>query len=469
MSNQQGPEAGKREIRTAAEAAGYLEGLINFERAPGYASARLSLAPIRALLERLGHPERGLSIVHIAGSKGKGSTALLVEALLGALGERVGTFTSPHLVAWTERFRVAGEPAGDAQLAAAVARVQPHVDACRAATPAEAPTFFDATTAAALCLFREAGVERAVLEVGLGGRLDSTNAVEPAVTCVTSIELEHTDKLGTTLGAIAGEKAGIVKAGAPCVMGPLPPEAAEVVTARAREVGAPLLRWGREFWAQRTPTGRLRFGAEDGTELEVPFAPRGDHHVVNAGLAVAAVRALGAHSETSLRTAAERAFAKVALPGRAEVRGGDAWTVIDSAHTPASARALGAVLDELPTRKGHFVLSISTGKDLDAFLAVLAPHLDSVTLTRADPHRSLDPAELARALTRVGAQVPSRVVPNPHLAIRAAREAQAPGSLLCVTGSVYLAGVARQVLASPPAAGVRVTRRPRGVASDAGG
>ena len=220
------------------EARAWLEGLIDVERAPRRRELRLSLEPVTRLLERVGRPERGLSVLHVAGSKGKGSTALFAEAVLAAAGERVGTFTSPHLEHWTERFRIGGREVAAPDLADVLTRLRPHVEALLHDPDAPDPSFFDATTAAAFLLFREAGVERAVVEVGLGGRLDSTNVVEPAVACITSIELEHTDRLGATLEAIAGEKAGIVKPGRPVVTGSLPEEAARVVARCAAAAGA---------------------------------------------------------------------------------------------------------------------------------------------------------------------------------------------------------------------------------------
>ena len=156
-------------VRTLEEAGAWLEGLINVERRPDWPYARMGLEPVRRLLERVDEPQRGLSVLHVAGSKGKGSSALLAEAVLRAGGERVGVFTSPHLVRWSERFRIDGREVQGERLAAAVERLRPHVEALRAETPENAPTFFDATTAAALLLFQEAGVQRAILEVGLGG------------------------------------------------------------------------------------------------------------------------------------------------------------------------------------------------------------------------------------------------------------------------------------------------------------
>ncbi|TMA33021.1 MAG: bifunctional folylpolyglutamate synthase/dihydrofolate synthase [Deltaproteobacteria bacterium] len=439
-----------------AVAEAYLEGLVNVEKERAPQRARLSLAPIRALLDRLGAPERGLSVVHVAGSKGKGSTALFAEAVLRAAGARVGTFTSPHLERWTERFRVDGEEVAPERLAAAVEQLRPHVDALRAAGGEQVPSFFDATTAAALLIFRDVRVDHAVLEVGLGGRLDSTNAVSPAVCCITSIELEHTDLLGDTLAAVAAEKAGILKPGVPAVCGDLPREALAVVERRAQELGCPLARLGREieFEAEaaapdltqlRYREGDLRFDAE----LRVP----GAHQAANAALAVAAVRRVLAPEDPARFASAARAgLAAAQLPARVEILSRAPWIVVDAAHTQASARALAEALQRLAAPV-DFVLSISAGKDTGAILAALVPLARSLTLTRADPARSLDPAEIAAAARAVDPNIALRVVPNPHLALRAAREALAPDAVLCATGSVYLAGIARRVLRAPaPAA-----------------
>lgn len=448
-------------IRTLADAAAWLEGLINVERRPDVAYARLGLDPVRRLLARLGDPHAGLSVVHVAGSKGKGSTALLAEALLRALGERTGTFTSPHLERWTERFRIDGREVEDARLADAVARLRPHVEALRAEDPARAPTFFDATTAAALLLFAEAGLDRVVLEVGLGGRLDSTNVVDPAVTCITTIELEHTDKLGATLAAIAGEKAGILKRGRPLVLGALPPEAEAVVLERAEELEVPVARLGRDFEVTRLDAGLdgLRLALRDGPlRAEAVLPVLGSHHAANAALALACVRRLGAHDDAALAAAAARGLAAAELPGRVEVVGRAPWLVVDAAHTAASAAALAAALAPLPRRAAHLVLSVSAGKDLAAILAALLPLAERVTVTRAEPARSLAPDEIAAAARAAAPGVALRVVPNPHLALRAAREAAAPDELLVATGSVYLAGIARRIWREGPAP-VRVSRR----------
>jgi dihydrofolate synthase / folylpolyglutamate synthase len=437
-------------LRSLEEAARWLEGLIDVERSD-VAYARLGLDPICALLDALGHPERGLSILHVGGSKGKGSTALLAEAILRETGERVGVFTKPHLERWTERFRVDGAETSGDRLAAALDELRPHVERLRSAAPETAPTWFDASVAAALLLFREARVDRAILEVGLGGRLDSTNAVVPDVTCLTTIELEHTDKLGSTLAAIAGEKAGILKPGVPLVTGPLPSEAEAVVAARVRELGLEWSRLGAEIHVAVEDAGLegswLR--ATDGSfALEAALPLLGAHQATNAALALACVRRLpGRAPDATLAPAAHRALAGARLPGRVELVGRRPWLVVDAAHTAASARALAAALAPIPRARTHLVLSVSAGKDLAAILAALLPLAHSVSVTRAEPVRSLEPGALAAAVAAAAPGVPVRCVPNPHLAVRAAREALGPEDLLVATGSVYLAGIARAVLA----------------------
>jgi dihydrofolate synthase/folylpolyglutamate synthase len=439
----------RADASSLAIAEAWLEGLINLERERAPRRARLSLAPIRALLDRIGAPERGLSVLHVAGSKGKGSTSLFAEAVLRAAGARVGTFTSPHLERWTERFRIDGEEVAPERLAAAVEELRPHVDALRESGGDTVPSFFDATTAAALLIFRDLRVDHAVLEVGLGGRLDSTNAVSPAVCAITSIELEHTDLLGDTLAAVAAEKAGILKPGVPAVCGDLPPEALAVVEQRAAELGCPLARLGSEIEAEAeiaAPDATLLRYREGELQFEARLAVPGAHQAANAAIAVAAVtRALAPVAPDRLAAAARAGLAAARLPARIEILSRAPWIVVDAAHTGASARALADVLQRIG-RRVDFVLSVSAGKDTAAILSALLPFARSLTLTRAEPVRSLDPAEIAAVARAVSPGVELRVVPNPHLALRAAREALAPDALLCAAGSIYLAGIARRVL-----------------------
>ncbi|HVN38720.1 MAG TPA: folylpolyglutamate synthase/dihydrofolate synthase family protein [Myxococcota bacterium] len=437
-------------LQSLEQATAWLRGLIDVERRPDWPYQRFSLDPIRALLARLGNPERALPVVHVAGSKGKGSTALLTEAILRGAGRRVGTYTSPHLERWTERFRVDGVEIDGSRLAAAVDQVRPHVEALCAGDARTAPTFFDAITAAALALFAEARVECAVLEVGLGGRLDSTNACEPAVTCITSIELEHTDRLGNSLAAIAAEKAGILKRGIPAVVGRLPDEALEVVERRAAEVGAPIARFGRDFEGELLDGDlegsriRLRDGAlETATRLPLLGAPS----VHNAALALACARRLlgDAVPAPALAELARSSLASVELPGRIEVVRRRPLILVDAAHTADSAQALASVLERL-ARPLRLVLSISEGKDVAAILAPLLPLASSLVLTRAEPVRSMAPEALASLASRLAPDLPALVEEDPRVAVRSARARCADTDAMCVTGSVYLAGIARSEL-----------------------
>jgi len=456
-----------RRIDSEEAASAYLAGLINVEKERNAPYSRFDLEPIRRLTARLGNPQAGLSVIHLAGSKGKGSTGLMAEALLAAAGERVGTFTSPHLERWSERFRIDGREVSGELLARAVERIAPHIDEQRETDPDHAPSFFDALTATALLLFSEAKVNRCVFEVGLGGRLDSTNVLTAAVSCITSIEFEHTQQLGNTLAEIAFEKAGILKPGVPAVIGDLCDEAAEVVEARARELGAPLAWLGRDFNFEvldqdlEGQTIRLTDGS---LRVDANLAALGSHQARNAALALACVaRAPGSVQGEGLIEAAERGFAAVRLPGRIELIGRSPWLLVDSAHTAASAAALADVLRRIPCRRSHLVLSISAGKDADAILRHLLPEVNAVTVTRAESVRSLSPADVATAIRAAAPGVSVRVVPNPHLALRAAREEIDAEDLLCASGSIYLAGIARRVLCDSTSSGrVSVSQRSPG-------
>jgi len=439
-------------VENLEQAAGFLDGLINRERRIDYSYVRLGLDPIRALLDRLERPEEALSIVHVAGSKGKGSTCLFAEAILSAAGESVGTFTSPHLESWLERFRIGGAPVEATRLVAAVERIRRHVEALRVGPAETVPSFFDATTAVALLLFAEAGVDRALLEVGLGGRLDSTNVVRPRVTCITSIELEHTDKLGGTEAAIAFEKAGIVKPGVPLVLGALGAEADAVVRTQARALGAPLRALGEAFFVEAGPQrsrqgGEWRYVEPGGFEIRAHLATPGAPARSNAALALGCVRALEAHSAEVLARTVPTVLAGLRLPGRIERLEGDPEVVVDSAHTGRSAEALAEALASLAPAGVDLVLSVSGDKDLDALLAALIPRARRIWATCAEPVRSLSAEDLARRVRERAPQLAVEAIEDPESALLRARASLPAGRLLCATGSIYLAGIARRVLA----------------------
>jgi dihydrofolate synthase/folylpolyglutamate synthase len=361
--------------------------------------------------------------------------ALASEALLVAAGRRVGTFTSPHLTRWLERFRIDGADVGDVPLLAALERIRPAVERLRADERLR-PSFFDVTTALALHVFRDLGVEVAVMEVGLGGRLDSTNAVESKLSVITSIQLEHTDKLGCTHAAIAGEKAGILRSGVPVVHGPLCEEALAVVHARADALGAPIESVPR-IDADASVRG-IRFTLPDGRELH--SSVMGEHQATNLALAIRAVERLLGRA-LSLRELAS--LSTLRLPARLERFG---RVVLDSAHTRDSARALRRALTSAwPQARWILVLAVSADKDARAILAELAPLARACIVTSTPSGRTLAPERLAEMAREEG--IPGvDVCPDPLAALARARQVAHPEDRIAVAGSVYLAGAVRPAL-----------------------
>ena len=423
------------QIETLRDAELYLDGLINREKKTQYDYERLGLGPIRALPAEAGHPERHLPCILIAGSKGKGTTTLAAEQLLRAAGRSVGAFTKPHLESWRERFRIDGELVAEADLIQALRGLQPAIERLRT-DPDRCPSFFDVTVALALVLFRAAGADVGAIEVGLGGRLDSTNAVDARVTVVTAIQLEHTDKLGDTLEAIAREKAGIFRAGAPALHGPLAPEAWGAVAAQAIAVDAPLEEVrALDVTADRTG---VRFSLADGRAVASPVL--GAHQAGNLALAV---RAVELYLGRALAPSELESLASLRLPARVEPIG-DA--IVDDAHTPDSARALRETLVNLwPDTRWVFVLSISRDKDAAGILAELAPVTRACVATAAEPTRSVDPEEIASLAWAAGIGA-VETEPEPVQALARARALLRPGDRIAVSGSVFLAGALRRHL-----------------------
>lgn len=408
-----------------------------------------ALQPVTDLLARIGNPHDALRVIHIAGSKGKGSTALLCEAILAAGGLRVGTYTSPHLQRWTERYRINGREVDETAFVAAAERVRPHL-AALLDTP-HPPGFFDFATALGFALFEQAGVDAAVIEVGLGGRLDATNVVQARASCITSIELEHTDRLGTTCAAIAGEKAGIIKPGVPIVIGNLPDEALAAVSDRADVRAAPLKRLGHDFAARvmRVSADGMDLHLTSGTlALAVTMPVLGPHLAGNAAMALACVHHAGLLPLARLPDAARSGLARAALPGRTEIVRRAPWVIVDGAHTESSARALMRSLEVLDHRDRHMVVSISAGKDIATLLPILVAKARSLVVTRADRQRSLEPSEIADWTRRRFPGLPIRIIDDPQQAVRDTLKEISPDSLMCVTGSVYAAGAARAELVS---------------------
>lgn len=368
------------------------------------------------VLERLGHPERAFACVHLAGTNGKGSTSAMIERVLRAAGHRTGLYTSPHLVSFRERIRIGGVPIAREAVVRQVAEVRRAMDAAGADL-----TFFEIVTLAAFLELREREVEIAVVEAGLGGRLDVTNVARGDVAVITSVGIDHAAFLGDTIREIAREKAAIIKPGATAVTGALPDDAVAEVAARVAGVGARWLALGRDFHT-------------DGP----PRALAGRHQAHNAAVARAAVGALSARYPVSAEDL-ERGFASVRWPGRLEVVGrrrGDGPLVLDAAHNPEAAAALAASLDEVaPARPRVLVFAAMADKDWAAMLGELAPRFDRVFVAPLAMPRAEDPRAFLRA-------VPGAIVTtSAHEALERADEAADAHGSVVVAGSIFLLGI----------------------------
>lgn len=432
-------------VITFDEATQYLFGLVNYEKTPAQVATQryLNLDRMREALARAGDPHLRLRCVHIAGTKGKGSTAAMTAAILRAAGLRVGLYTSPHLVTFRERIRINDALIGEDELAALVEDVRPII-ASMQDSPGGAPTFFETYTLLAFLWFARQQVDVAVLETGMGGRLDATNVVEPLVTAITTIALDHTVELGDTPAAIAGEKAGIIKPGVPVVSAPQTPEAAEVIARVAAERGSALVRVGEEITIVPStfysPIGqRFTIISSAGIYADLTCPLLGDHQQLNAAVAVGIVECLRAQDVPVTAEAVRAGIASVVWPGRMQVLQERPLVLLDGAHDPASIGALLQALDRhFPGRPRHFILGFVREKDWPQMLRQLAPTADSFMLTAASTPRAVPPEVLAVVAEEL--DVPCAIMPDAATALPYALAQAAPHDLLCVTGSLYVVG-----------------------------
>ncbi len=418
-------------------------------------SIDLSLGRLEGLLDRLGRPQDRLPpVIHIAGTNGKGSTAAFLRAICEASGEQVHVYTSPHLVRFNERIRLAGEIVDDARLAAAFARVE-------AANGEDPITFFEATTAAAFLLFAETPAERLILEVGLGGRFDATNLVPaPQVCVITPVSLDHQGLLGDTVEQIAGEKAGIIKPGVPVVVGPQSDGARAVIAEAARRIGAPARVWGEDFRAY-PERDRLVYEEERLLwDLPAPSLP-GPHQIVNAGVAAAAARACGLDQDAvreGLRTARWPARLQRLISGPlariAQTGGAELW--LDGGHNPAAGEALAASIGQMAGAEDRPLVLISAfgvNKDAGAFLSFFQGLAARVIAVSFEGGREGMQSAQAVADAARRADIPAQTAAGLAEAVHDALEDyDRPRILIC--GSLYLAGA---VLAQDGAGSVQTT------------
>ena len=456
-------------IRTYPAALRFLATLADVERRRVVRPdpATFDLGRMRDLMRRLGDPHTRLRCVHVAGTKGKGSTCLILDALLRANGHRVGLYTSPHLHDLRERIRVNGHDVPKAALIRHLARIAPHVRAMADEGGAAArPSHFDVLTAAAFLHFDQADLDLAVIEVGLGGRVDSTNVLTPLLSLITPISLDHCGVLGNTVGEIARAKAGILKPGVPAISAPHDPEhhaeIAAVLRGVAAEVGADLqvcgedlgfsVRYGADDRAGGRPRNLLCLDAGT-TRLEHhPVGLFGEHQAVNAGLALAALdrlRGVGVAADDGKSLAA---LGSVRLPGRLEVvrpRGGPP-VVLDVAHNPAGMaamlRGLGQALGPRAGGTLVLVLGLLADKDTAALLAEAARGADKAVFVRPPTGRAADPAELAADYAERHGKW-AQVAADLPAALDLARRAAGPDGAVVVAGCFPLVGAARRLLA----------------------
>ena len=465
------PASIDREIGRRDAALRFLYDRIDYERTPDipYQVRDFRLDRMRDLLSRAGNPQDTVRIIHVAGTKGKGSTAKMIQAVLSAAGHRAGTFTSPHLYRIEERMAVDGQPCSSDELIELVDVLRPMVAemdqlGARSDPPQAGPTYFEITTAMALLHFARRNADMAVLEVGLGGRLDSTNVCRPEISVITSISLDHTLQLGNTLESIAAEKAGIIKPGIPVVSGVTASGPRQVIREVCRQRDCRLIELGEDFDFQyRPPTGLERTAAlgaldfrylvagEERAYRDVPLALLGRHQAANAAVAIAAISQLQSVGSTIGPEAIHGGLSESSWPARVEVMARRPAVVVDASHNAASVAALVETLDDsFSVRRRLLVFATTLEKDISGMLDEALGRFDEVLFTRyLNNPRSVPPEELAAiAKSLTGRSYP--VYARPAEAWEQVCRLAGPEDLICVAGSFFIAAEMRHEIQSHP-------------------
>ena len=407
---------------------------------------KFGLENMLTICEALGRPERAFRSVIVAGTNGKGSVTAMLSAALHAAGVRAARYTSPHLERLEERYVIGEEDVARRELEDAAAAVQEIVERLVGERRLEAlPTFFECATAMAFELFRRRAVELAVVEVGLGGRLDATNVITPVAAAITSIDFDHEELLGHTLDAIAREKAGVIKPGIPVVIGPLPTEAELAIAEVCRERGATLLRAHDRATVSSADAITADVATPDLQLTAVPLALRGRHQLDNAAVAVCVLEELQRQGVPLTASHIRVGLEQARWPGRLETaswRGAD--VLLDAAHNPAGGRALAAYLGARGWTAIVLVIGVMRDKDARAIVASLAPLARTIVCTAAPTPRALPADELAAVVRAVaGPQSDVRTVADPAAALDDACRA---GARVVVAGSIFLIGALRGIL-----------------------
>lgn len=426
------------------EALNYLYSFVDYSLTRGlvFSPEKFNLGRMFSLMASLGNPHQAYPLLHVAGTKGKGSVCSYCASALRAGGYRVGFYSSPHLNDFCERIQVDGQPISHADLTALVDEIKPHV----AAIPEL--TTFEITTALGFLHFARSGVTAAVIEVGLGGRLDATNIVQPVASVITSLSYDHMAVLGDTLAKIAAEKAGIIKPGIPVVLAPQQDEARRVVESIASERAAACIEVGRDVQFERLDQSlengqvfQVWAADEEAETLSIPLL--GAHQVENAATAYAALRAASPRGLPLSADAIREGFRSTIWPGRFEILQRQPPLVVDSAHNRDSARRLRQTLDEVyPGAPIILIFGASEDKDLSGMFAELLPRVNEVIATQSFHPRAMDPeliAEMARQMEK-----PARVVPRVEDALPLALELAQGRALVLAAGSLFIAAAVRE-------------------------
>jgi dihydrofolate synthase/folylpolyglutamate synthase len=427
-------------MMTYRDTLAYIYSYTNYERKglPKYTMTHYDLARIRTLLDRLGNPHRGFKTLLIAGTKGKGSTAAFSESMLRAAGYRTGLYVSPHLHTFRERIQVMGELISEADVIRLTEKLKPHLEAI------EGLTAFEVITAMAFCAFAEANVQVAVLEVGLGGRLDATNVSDPAVAVITSISYDHTQLLGNTLSLIAREKAGIIRPGALVVSAPQVPEAMTMIEAVCEGQRAELVVVGEDEyrWQPGRATLHGQFFELGGGRYWIPLLGR--HQLANAMTAWAAIDGMERRAGLSVPLPSrQEGLRTTRWPGRLEILAPDPYIVVDSAHNGDSASKLHAALqDFFPGRRLILIFGASGDHPFADALRELLPLAHQTFVTQSRHPRAAALKTLAQTVADLGYQASptSNVLEAFDVALEMAR----PNDLICVTGSIFTVADARE-------------------------
>ncbi len=432
----------------------YILSFADYERA---SSTRVmyrdfNLSRVREMLRRLGNPQFGYPSVHIAGTKGKGSTVAMVASVLAAAGYKTGQYTSPHLHSMRERVAVNGEPISEQDFAQRVVEMRQVLDAINADPVLGPITTFEAMTVMALLHFREVGANFAVVEVGLGGRLDATNVLTPKVCAITNISFDHTEVLGNTLVKIAEEKAGIIKPGVPVVVSAQQPEALAAIARIAEANHAPLVNAGRdvivELLAKDIQGQDLRIRSPRQTyDVRLPLL--GDFQRENAATAVAICETLVGLGAKIGPEAIARGFSRVKWPARVEVMARDPLIIVDGAHNPYSVSRLRNTLqNDFTFNNAHLIFGVNRTKDLGGMVSSLHGLPMSVIATASRHPKAVSADEVARALAQ--GNIASTVAPDTAAALNLAKQRYRKGDLIVATGSLFVAAEAREALLGIP-------------------